>query len=86
MAQPCWEPGIRRRHGSIPAEPTAFQKPTSEGRSLHTGLLSVQRPVVGSLLAAATVIGSSLAPLGACLLVSMATPLLSKQRGHLFMR
>lgn len=49
-------------------------------------LLSVQWPVVGCLLTAATVIGSSLDPLGACLLVSMATPLLSKQRGHLFMR
>lgn len=43
-------------------------------------------PVVGFLLAEAAVIGSSLDPLGACLLVSMATSPLSKQRGHLFMR
>lgn len=84
VARPCWEYGVR--HGSIPAELTAFRKPTSEGRSLCTAVLSVQRPVVGLLLAAASVIGSSLAPLGACLLVSMATPPLSKQRGHLFMR
>lgn len=84
VARPCWESGVR--HGSIPAELTAFRKPTSEGRSLCTAVLSVQRPVVGLLLAAVSVIGSSLAPLGACLLVSMATPPLSKQRGHLFMR
>ena len=73
-----------KRRGSIPAEPTAFRKPTSEARPLGAG--PAARAGVGGGLCPHTtaVIGSSPAPLGASPLVSMATPLLSKQTGASF--
>lgn len=72
-----------QRHSFILTEPIAFRKLLRIGPSARI-LLSAQEPVVGSLLTATTVIGSSLAPLGACPLVSMATPLLSKHKGASF--
>lgn len=97
LAAPLWEwlaeqpsgsalPGSghqAQRHSSSLTEPIAFRKLLRIGPSARI-LLSAQEPVVGSLLAATTVIGSSPAPLGACPLVSMATPLLSKHKGASF--
>lgn len=85
MARPCQEAGIRHRD----AAPFSLSQLLSRNQLLRLSpsaqtLLSALERVVGSLLAAATVIGSNPAPLGACPLVSMATPLLSKHKGASF--
>lgn len=85
MAQPCQEVGI----GHKDTAPFSLSQLLSRNQLLRLSscawtLLSALERVVGSLLAAATVIGSNPAPLGACPLVSMATPLLSKHKGASF--
>lgn len=85
VAQPCQEAGFRHKD----AAPFSLSQLLSRNQLLRLSpsaqtLLSAPERVVGSLLAAATVIGSNPAPLGACPLVSMATPLLSKHKGASF--